>query len=132
MKRRLVVIALLASALQVATVDLATAQDHYLGEIRLFGFNFCPTGWVPAAGQLLPISENKDLFALFGPYYGGNATETFGLPDLRGRAPYGASAQQPMGWAYGNPLVVNLPHNQGSALALKWCVAVQGVYPSQK
>jgi hypothetical protein len=31
-----------------------------------------------------------------------------------------------MGWAYGNPLLVNLPHNQGSALALKWCVAVQG------
>ena len=59
----------------------------YVGEIRMFAGNFPPNGWMFCEGQLLPISENETLFQLIGTSYGGDGEETFGLPDLRGRAP---------------------------------------------
>jgi microcystin-dependent protein len=59
----------------------------YVGEIRMFGGNFAPAGWMFCEGQLLPISENETLFNLIGTTYGGDGQSTFGLPDLRGRIP---------------------------------------------
>lgn len=59
----------------------------YVGELRMFGGNFAPAGWMFCAGQLLPISENETLFQLIGTTYGGDGQTTFGLPDLRGRVP---------------------------------------------
>lgn len=59
----------------------------YVGEIRMFGGNFAPAGWMFCQGQLLPISENETLFNLIGTTYGGDGQSTFGLPDLRGRLP---------------------------------------------
>lgn len=59
----------------------------YVGEIRMFGGNFPPNGWMFCDGQLLPISENETLFQLIGTTYGGDGQSTFALPDLRGRVP---------------------------------------------
>src|SRR5436853_5875391 len=59
----------------------------YVGEIRMFGGNFAPAGWMLCEGQLLPISENETLFNLIGTTYGGDGQSTFALPDLRGRLP---------------------------------------------
>ncbi|HEY6942979.1 phage tail protein [Dokdonella sp.] len=59
----------------------------FLGEIRMFGCNFAPRGWMFCNGQLLPIQQYTAVFALLGTYYGGNGTTNFALPDLRGRAP---------------------------------------------
>src|SRR5207249_11988164 len=59
----------------------------YVGEIRMFGGNFAPAGWMCCEGQLLPISENETLFNLIGTTYGGDGQSTFALPDLRGRLP---------------------------------------------
>ncbi|HEU0099121.1 MAG TPA: tail fiber protein [Allosphingosinicella sp.] len=59
----------------------------YVGEIRMFGGNFAPAGWMFCEGQLLPISENETLFQLIGTTYGGDGESTFALPDLRGRTP---------------------------------------------
>lgn len=59
----------------------------YIGEIRMFGGNFAPAGWMFCEGQLLPIAENNNLFLLIGTTYGGDGRSTFGLPDLRGRLP---------------------------------------------
>ncbi len=59
----------------------------YVGEIRMFGGNFPPAGWMFCEGQLLPISENETLFQLIGTTYGGDGQSTFALPDLRGRLP---------------------------------------------
>jgi microcystin-dependent protein len=58
----------------------------FIGEIRAFGFNFAPKTWAMCNGQLLQISQNAALFSLLGTQYGGNGVQTFGLPDLRGRA----------------------------------------------
>lgn len=59
----------------------------YVGEVRMFGGNFAPAGWMFCAGQLLPISEYETLFNLIGTTYGGDGQSTFALPDLRGRIP---------------------------------------------
>lgn len=58
-------------------------SDPFVAEIRMFGFNFAPTGWAACDGQLLPISQNTALFSLLGTTYGGNGINNFALPDLR-------------------------------------------------
>ncbi len=62
-------------------------SEPFIGEIRMFGFNFAPSGWAMCNGQLLPISQNTALFSLLGTFYGGNGTSDFALPDLRSRVP---------------------------------------------
>lgn len=62
-------------------------SNPYVGEIRMFGGNFAPAGWMFCQGQLLPISENDTLFTLIGTTYGGDGQSTFALPDLQGRLP---------------------------------------------
>ncbi|MEM7221465.1 MAG: tail fiber protein [Pseudomonadota bacterium] len=62
-------------------------SEPFLGEIRMFGFNFPPRGWAECNGQLLQISQNQALFAILGTTYGGNGRTDYALPDMRGRAP---------------------------------------------
>jgi len=62
-------------------------MDPFVGEIRVFGFNFAPQGWAQCNGQLLQIRQNTALFSLLGTNYGGDGSSTFGLPNLQGRAP---------------------------------------------
>lgn len=61
-------------------------SEPYIGEIRLFGFNFAPYGWAQCNGQLLPIAQYTALFSILGVNYGGDGRTTFALPDLQGRA----------------------------------------------
>ncbi|KAA0256355.1 phage tail protein [Acidobacteria bacterium ACD] len=61
--------------------------DPFVAEIRIFPFNFAPTGWAFCNGQILPISQNTALFALLGTTYGGNGQSTFALPNLQGSVP---------------------------------------------
>ncbi|MFN2510477.1 MAG: phage tail protein [Pyrinomonadaceae bacterium] len=62
-------------------------SDQFVAEIRIFPFNFPPTGWAFCNGQLLPLSQNTALFSLLGTTYGGDGKSTFALPDLQGNAP---------------------------------------------
>jgi microcystin-dependent protein len=62
-------------------------SDQFVAEIRIFPFNFAPTGWAFCDGQLLPISQNTALFSLLGTTYGGDGKSTFALPDMQGNAP---------------------------------------------
>ena len=59
----------------------------FMSEVKIVSFNFPPKGWAFCNGQLLPINQNQALFSLMGTMYGGNGQTTFGLPDLRGKAP---------------------------------------------
>jgi microcystin-dependent protein len=61
--------------------------DPFVAEIRIFGFNFPPTGWASCDGQIMPIRQNTALFSLLGTVYGGDGKNTFALPDLQGSAP---------------------------------------------
>src|SRR6266567_2076869 len=64
--------------------------DPFIAEIRIFPFNFAPTGWAMCNGQLMPISQNTALFSLLGTTYGGDGKSNFALPNLQGSAPLGA------------------------------------------
>jgi len=117
--KRHAAIAILAGALGIlGNNGGANAQDvgQYLGEVRLFAFNWCPVNWLQASGQVLPIAQNAALFSLLGTSFGGNGVSTFGLPNLAGSAPYGQLANgqgQPIGAVYGQSqvtlTVANLP-----------------------
>jgi microcystin-dependent protein len=61
--------------------------DQFVAEIRIFPFNFPPTGWAFCNGQLMPISQNTALFSLLGTFYGGDGKSTFALPNLQDSAP---------------------------------------------
>ena len=63
--------------------------DFFIGEIRLFAFDWAPYSWALAQGQILNIQQNQALYSLLGPTYGGDGINTFGLPDFRGRVPRG-------------------------------------------
>ena len=116
--KRHIATAILAGGLSIAGINASRAQQIpiYLGEVRLFAFNWCPTGWAQAAGQLMSIQANTALFSLLGTSFGGDGISTFGLPNLSGRAAYGQLSNgqgQPFGATYGNTQVTltigNLP-----------------------
>ena len=72
-------------------------MDPFMGEIRLFPWDWAPRGWMLCSGQLLSIAQNSALFALLGTTYGGDGRTTFALPDLRGRVPIDRSSAEPQG-----------------------------------
>lgn len=77
----------------------------YVGEIRMTGFNFAPTGWLLCQGQSLSISEYSTLFAVLGTTYGGDGQNTFNVPDLRGRMPVHQGPTRAIGSAAGTETV---------------------------
>lgn len=60
-----------------------------VGEIKLFGGSFPPSGWMFCDGQSLPIGQYTALFSMLTFTYGGNGMTHFNLPDLRGAVPVG-------------------------------------------
>jgi microcystin-dependent protein len=71
-------------------------MNPFIGEIRLFAFNFAPANdqgplWQLCDGSLLKISDYTPLFALLGTTYGGDGQTTFGVPDLRTANPLASS-----------------------------------------
>lgn len=60
-------------------------SEPYVGEIRLFSFNFAPKNWAICDGTVLRADQNRMLFSLIKGRYGGDGRTTFALPDLRGR-----------------------------------------------
>jgi len=132
-------------------------MDPFVAEIRIFGFNFAPTGWAFCNGQILPISQNTALFSLLGTTYGGNGQSTFALPNLQDSAPMhpgqgpGLSLHD-LGEQGGEETVTLLQseipaHSHGMLaqnqpaqlpgpapdrmpyLTLNFCIALQGVFP---
>src|ERR1700688_4209371 len=62
-------------------------SNPFVAEIRIFPFNFAPTGWAFCNGQLLPLSQNTALFSLLGTTYGGDGKSNFALPNMQGSTP---------------------------------------------
>ncbi len=61
--------------------------NPFVAEIRIFPFNFAPTGWAFCNGQILPLSQNTALFSLLGTTYGGDGKSNFALPNMQGNSP---------------------------------------------
>jgi microcystin-dependent protein len=62
-------------------------SNPFVAEIRIFPFNFAPTGWAFCDGQILPLSQNTALFSLLGTTYGGDGKSNFALPNFQGSVP---------------------------------------------
>jgi microcystin-dependent protein len=80
-------------------------MEFFLGQIILLPFNFAPKGFAFCNGQTLSIAQNQALFSLLGTQFGGDGRTTFKLPNFSS--------------------VTNLPNG------CHYCIALQGVYPSQ-
>jgi microcystin-dependent protein len=80
--------------------------NPFVGEVETFAFNFCPVGWAPLNGQLMPISQNQALFSLLGTTYGGDGLTTFALPTAK-------------------------PIFTATGAILPQCIALQGIFPSR-
>jgi microcystin-dependent protein len=105
--KRLLPSAALIALLMYALPRSAEAQaTPFVGQVALFAFNFCPTGWLPLDGQLLPISQNTALFSLLGTNFGGDGVTTFALPK----------------WG---------SVNTANGFPFTACIAIQGVFPSR-
>lgn len=94
-------------------------SEPFIGEIKMFGFNFPPRGWAVCNGQIMPINQNMALFSLLGTYYGGDGQTTFALPDLQGRTP--------VNW--GNP-VVGAPVSLGESAGDEAHTLIQSEMPA--
>lgn len=62
-------------------------MEPFLGEVKIFGFNYAPRGWGFCDGGLVQISQFTALFSILGTTYGGDGRVSFALPNLQGRAP---------------------------------------------
>jgi microcystin-dependent protein len=67
-----------------------TVSDPFIGEIKIWAFNWAPRGWALCDGAILQITQNQALYSLLWTQFGGDGKMTYGLPDLRGRTPIGA------------------------------------------
>ncbi|WP_420403869.1 phage tail protein [Nisaea sp.] len=67
----------------------ACSEDQYLGSLCMTAARTCPRGFLPATGQMLPITPFQSLYSLLGCAWGGDCKNTFALPNMRGRAPVG-------------------------------------------
>ena len=130
--------ALAISATSLATSTSANASmEPFIGEVKAVGFGFCPRGWAPAEGQILPIVENQSLFSLYGTMYGGDGRTTFALPDLRGKSIISVSSEEGASFRQGQTAGEKAEgKSYGEAkdaqfLTLKWCVALRGIFPSR-
>jgi len=61
------------------------SDQPFVGQIKIFAFNFNPRGHALCNGQLLSIATNTALFSLLGTTYGGNGVNNFALPNLQSR-----------------------------------------------
>lgn len=64
--------------------------EPFIGEIKLFSFDWPPHNWALCDGATLPVAQNQALYSLIGHLFGNQNTEIFNLPDLQGRVPFGS------------------------------------------
>ncbi len=135
------VLVLGAAVLLPGHAIMACPSEPMVGSICMMATNFCPRGFMEANGQLLPISQYTALFSLLGTTYGGNGQTTFQLPNLQAHVPVGAGQQVPtvptvmLGEQRGGERVTGESGAGAAAatmplqLGIKFCIAVEGVYP---
>lgn len=84
-------------------------SDQFVGEIRIFGFNYAPVDWAFCDGTVIPVQQNPALFAILGKTYGGDGTTNFALPNLQGRAVMGQATGKSLNDPQGTTTVTLAP-----------------------
>ncbi|HEY2829602.1 MAG TPA: tail fiber protein [Thermoanaerobaculia bacterium] len=100
----------------------------FLGEIRSFAFAHPTPGWAYCDGQTLRIARNDALFDLIEWTFGGDRSETFGMPDLRGAYPVHPKTPQDFAKTGGAQASDERSSNP-NLLSLNYCIATVGMYP---
>lgn len=85
-------------------------METYLGTIKLFPYNYAPTGWMLCNGSAISINNYQALYSLIGLKYGGNGSTTFQIPNMTNAAPISPNA---------------------TVQAMAYYIAVIGLYPSR-
>jgi len=68
----------------------AVIRAPLIGAVIAYAGSSAPTGWLLCYGQNVSRTTYAALFGVVGTTYGaGDGSTTFGLPDLRGRVPFG-------------------------------------------
>ena len=112
--------------------------DSFVGEVRIFGFNYAPYDWAYCIGTTMAPSQNPALFSLIGNIYGGDGKTSFKLPNLTGRGVTGTLAGSPqygLGKTQGDETVTltesNLPnHNHNVNAEIQPAAAQRSGTPS--
>lgn len=134
----------LVFAMMFCSAIATNAQDAFIGEIKMVGFNFSPRNWAECNGQLLPINQYTALFSLLGTTYGGDGRTTFALPDLRGRIPVGMGRgpglkEVKQGATNGLEKVAEKASEEQTAvgvtvqpiIGMKYVICLNGIFPSR-
>jgi microcystin-dependent protein len=74
--------------------------DAFIGEIRMFPFDYAPIGWLACDGQRVNISSQQPLYTLLGSRFGGDGRTYFNVPNLNGRIPVDAGVSPATGQNY--------------------------------
>ena len=74
----------------LAALDTLLQALQPIGSVIDFAGNVAPTGWLLCDGAVKNVADFPRLAAVLGNRYGGNGTTTFAVPDMRGRASFGA------------------------------------------
>jgi microcystin-dependent protein len=125
----------------------STSSDNpFVGEIMTFAGVFCPAGYQPTDGSLLSIGQNQAVFQALGTTFGGDGTNTFGVPNLVGATAVGTGqgTELPdvaLGQANGNTNTVKVqtataksvavPAAQWPFLTVVSCVSLTGTFPQR-
>ncbi|CAF0739205.1 unnamed protein product [Adineta ricciae] len=86
-----------SSATESQTSNTSIPNENFLtGEIKLYAGSSPPSpSWLLCNGSIVSRSAYPRLFSVIGTRYGqGTNSETFRLPDLRGRVPIGVDPEQ--------------------------------------
>lgn len=81
---------ILTSAGPSDTPVWAASPAMPVGGVIMWALDTLPSGWLWCRGGSFNIADYPALGALLGTTYGGDGALTFGVPDLRGRAPVGS------------------------------------------
>jgi microcystin-dependent protein len=77
-------------------------MDAFIGEIRLFPYDYAPENWHLCDGSKQSARAYPALLSLLGTKFGGDGTNDFGLPDLRGQTVFSFGAAPNIGnFAFG-------------------------------
>ncbi|UJR14266.1 hypothetical protein I4U23_001257 [Adineta vaga] len=87
----------LTPIINIDNPNLSVPTSSFLtGEIKLYAGSSSPESpWLLCDGSIVSRTEYSRLFSVIGTKYGqGNNSQTFRLPDLRGRIPMGVDSEQ--------------------------------------
>jgi microcystin-dependent protein len=87
--------------------------NAFIGEIRIFGGDYEPEGWLFCNGQKVSISAQQALYSLIGTIYGGDGQSNFAVPNMNGSLAIGMGLAADF-VAGGTPVMYNLGTSGGS------------------